>query len=263
MSALGPDHAQWADSLGAYVLGALEPDEWERFEAHLAECPRCIHDVADLRVAADALPMSVPLVSPPPALKGRIMAVVNSEAELLAAAGQRADQPETQTARHDAGDRAPARDAGRAAGRRRRFSAGALGDWLLRPGVALACALLLLAGGAAAGVLLSAGEGTRTVVATTQAPGADVRLEIGEDGATLVARNMPAPPSGRIYQVWLKRPGRDPEPTSALWSTRSDGSAEVAVPGSLDGVEAVLVTDEPAGGSAAPTKPPVISAEPA
>jgi hypothetical protein len=74
---------------------------------------------------------------------------------------------------------------------------------------------------------------------------------------------MPAPPSGRIYQVWLKRPGRDPEPTSVLWSTRSDGSAEVAVPGSLDGVEAVLVTDEPAGGSAAPTKPPVISAEPA
>ena len=39
-----------------------------------------------------------------------------------------------------------------------------------------------------------------------------------------------------------------------LWSTRGDGSAEVAVPGSLDGVEAVLVTDEPAGGSAKPTQ---------
>ena len=259
MSAMGPDHERWADSLGAYLLGALEPDEWERFEAHLAECPRCIHDVADLRVAADALPVSVPLVSPPPALKGRIMAVVNSEAQLLAAAGQRADQPETETARPDAGARAPARDAGR----RRRFGAGALGGWLSRPGVALACALLLLAGGALAGVLLSADEGTRTVVATTQAPGADVQLRIGEDGATLVAKNMPAPPSGRIYQVWLKRPGQDPEPTSALWSTRSDGSAEVAVPGSLDGVEAVLVTDEPAGGSAAPTKSPVITAEPA
>ena len=96
-------------------------------------------------------------------------------------------------------------------------------------------------------MLLSGDEGTRTVVATTQAPGADVRLEIGEDSSTLVAKNMPAPPSGRIYQVWLKRPGQDPEPTSALWSTRSDGSAEVAVPGSLEGVEAVLVTDEPAG----------------
>ena len=45
-----------------------------------------------------------------------------------------------------------------------------------------------------------------------------------------------------------------------LWSTRADGSADVAVPGSLDGVEAVLVTDEPEGGSDVPTKAPVITA---
>ncbi len=45
-----------------------------------------------------------------------------------------------------------------------------------------------------------------------------------------------------------------------LWSTRGDGSAEVAVPGSLEGVEAVLVTDEPPGGSEEPSKPPVITA---
>ena len=96
-------------------------------------------------------------------------------------------------------------------------------------------------------MLLSGGDEARTVVATTEAPGADVRLEIDDDGSTLVAENMPAPPSGRIYQVWLKRPGRDPEPTSVLWSTRGDGSAEVAVPGSLDGVEAVLVTRRAAG----------------
>ena len=100
-----------------------------------------------------------------------------------------------------------------------------------------------------------------TLIAQTRAPDADVRLEIHEDGSMLVAENMPAPPSGRIYQVWLKRPGKDPEPTSVLWSTRGDGSAEVAVPGSLEGVEAVLVTDEPPGGSEEPTKPPVITAE--
>ena len=98
------------------------------------------------------------------------------------------------------------------------------------------------------------------MVAQTQAPGAEVELKVGGDGATLVARNMPAPPAGRIYQVWLKRPGKDPEPTSVLWSTRADGSADVAVPGSLDGVEAVLVTDEPEGGSDVPTKAPVITA---
>ena len=237
----GPDHTQWSDSVGAYLLGALEPDESAGFEQHLAQCEVCAHDVAELKVAADALPVSVPVVSPPPALKDRIMAVVESEAELLAASGRRADEPARP---------APAQ--------RRR---GRWLGWLARPAVALACALLLLAAGALAGVLLSGGDDARTVVATTEPPGADVRLEIGDDNSTLVAQNMPAPPRGRIYQVWLKRPGRDPEPTSVLWSTRTDGSAEVAVPGSLDGVEAVLVTHEPPGGSERPSVDPVISAE--
>jgi len=246
MSTPGPDHAEWADAVGAYLLGALNSEEHAGFEAHLAHCPLCSRDVAELRVAADALPVSVPLVKLPEALKDRIMSVVRSEAELLSAAGSRADVPAEPPARA-------------AAGRGRR----SLAAWFMRPAVAFACALLLLAGGGLAGVLLSGGEDTRTVVAETAAPGADVRLVIGEDGATLVARDMPAPPRGRIYQVWLQRPGSDPVPTAALWSVRSDGTAEVAVPGSLDGVEAVLVTDEPQGGSEAPTKPPVITASPA
>ena len=240
MSAPAPGHAEWADAVGAYLLGALPPDEADGFEAHMHECPLCRRDVEQLRIAAEALPASVPQVSPPPALKDRIMAVVESEAELLAAAGRRADQPDV--------PRTPER-------RRRR-----IGEWLLRPGVALACAAVLLAAGGVAGVLLAGGEDTRTVVAGTQAPDADVRLEIRDDAATLTARNLPAPPRGRIYQVWIKRPGRDPEPTSVLWAPRDDGSAAVAVPGPLDDVEAVLVTDEPAGGSDAPTKPPVITA---
>ena len=231
------DHTQWADSVAVYLLGALEPDEAARFEEHLAGCEQCRRDVAELKVAADALPMSVPGVSPPAALKDRIMSVVEQEAELLSAAGRGADEPP----------------------RERR--SGRLFGWLSRPAVALACALALLAGGGLAGVLLGGGDDGRTVVATTQAPGADVRLEIHEDASTLIAENMPPPPSGRVYQVWLKRPGRDPEPTDVLWSTRHDGSAAVAVPGSLDDVEAVLVTDEPPGGSEEPSTQPVISAD--
>jgi hypothetical protein len=249
MSTPGPDHAKWAEDVGAYLLGALPDDERGGFEAHLESCPVCRREVDDLGVAADALPVSVPLVTPPAELKQRIMTVVRSEAELLAAAGARADAPEGAAARP-----AAPRD-------RRRWSlAGLLG----RPAVALACALaLLVAGGLAGALVAGGGDDTRTVVAQTTARGADVRLEIGGDGARLVARNMPAPPPGRVYQVWLKRPGRDPEPTSVLWSTRKDGSAEAAVPGSLDGVDAVLVTDEPEGGSDVPSKAPVITAVPA
>jgi anti-sigma factor RsiW len=242
MSTPAPDHERWADAVGSYLLGALPPEEREAFAAHLAVCPVCRRDADELAIAADALPISVPPVAPPVALKDRIMAVVESEAELLAAAGEGADTPQRTRAR----------------ARARR---GFLGGWLLRPGVALACAaVLLVAGGVVGALLAGGGEETRTVVADTRAPNANVRLEIHDGASTLVARDMPAPPRGRIYQVWIKRPGRDPEPTSVLWSTRADGSAEVAVPGSLDGVEAVLVTDEPQGGSDVPSTRPIITA---
>ncbi len=196
----------------------------------------CRHDVEELEIAAEALPLSVPSVTPPAALKDRIMAVVDSEAELLAAA---TDEPR----------RAPARP-------RRRF----LSVWSLRPAVALACAAVLLVAGGVIGALLGGGDETRTVVASTTAQGASAELEVGDDDSILVARNLPEPPPGRTYQVWLKRPGQDPEPTSVLWEPRTDGSAQVAVPGSLDDVEAVLVTDEPRGGSDVPTVEPVITA---
>jgi anti-sigma-K factor RskA len=239
MSTPAPGHERWADAVGSYLLGALPPEEREDFAAHLDACPVCRREVEELGVAVDALPISVPPVAPPPALKARIMAVVESEAELLAAAGEHAGEPQRDRARP-----------------RRRF----LGGWLLRPGVALACAaVLLVAGGVVGALLAGGGEETRTVVADTRAAGANVQLEIHDDAATLVARDMPAPPRGRIYQVWIKRPGSDPQPTSVLWSTRQDGSADVAVPGSLDGVEAVLVTDEPQGGSDVPSTAPVIT----
>jgi hypothetical protein len=48
-----------------------------------------------------------------------------------------------------------------------------------------------------------------------------------------------------------------------MWGVREDGSAEVAVPGSLEDVEAVLVTDEPQGGATVPSRAPVITASPA
>ena len=60
--------------------------------------------------------------------------------------------------------------------------------------------------------------------------------------------------------MWLDKGGKTPEPTNALFSTRSDGSASVDVPGSLDGVRAVMVTDEPAGGSDEPTGKLLLSA---
>ena len=198
MTRFGPDHERWGDAVGSYLLGAMPDAELGGFEEHLSECPACRDEVDRLRVAADALPVSVPIVPPPPELKDRIMAVVEAEASLLASAGA-VDRP--------AAAPKPARE-------RRSFF-----GWLSQPAVALACALLLLVGGGIVGGVIAGGGGepaARTLTADTTLPGAKVDLKIGDQGATLVARDMPAPPDGRVYQVWTLKPGGKPVPTTAL-----------------------------------------------
>ena len=236
---IGEGHERWVDAVGAYLLEAMPDDERKSFERHLDSCTICRAEVDSLRVAADALPASVEQLSPPPELRDRIMAIVESEAELLAAAGSRADLPER---------------------RRRRFTLAAL-----RPATALAAVVVVLAVGIVVGGQLGGSDpSTQTITAQVdpgRARGAQVKLVRTGDEAKLVVRGMPAPQGGRVYQVWLKREGRAaPEPTSSLWVPRKDGSASVDVPGSLDDVEAVLVTGEPVGGSDAPTQPPTITA---
>ena len=121
--------------------------------------------------------------------------------------------------------------------------------------------MLLLAAGVAGGVL-AGGSGERTVTAQVAgaAAGAQAKLVVGKDGSQLVMSDFPQPPVGRVYQVWTLRAGQSPQPTNVLWTPLADGSATVSVPGSLDGVQNVLVSTEPRGGSAAPTTMPVVNA---
>jgi len=237
------EHERWADAAGAYVLRAMPEDELREFEAHLADCPDCQAEVDELRPAAEALPVSAMPVSPPPALKARIMVEVEREAELLRAAGSGADRPPV---------------AAKPRGRRSWLS-----GWRLAP---VAAALLAAGALAGVGVATLAGEDARTLTATVdreQAPDTSAELRVTDGEAMLTAERLPAPPSGRVYQVWLMRRGEsDPEPTSTLFMPRRDGSAVAAVPGDVSGYEAVLVTDEPAGGSEAPTRMPVLSVSP-
>jgi len=229
------------ETVASYVLGALPEDEHERFATHLATCDDCQSGVAELQVAADALPLAAAQLVPPPDLKDRIMAVVRSEAHLQSAAETRGDEP------------APAP---RRPWWRRPFLA-------VRPLPAAAAAAVLIALGVVGGVLLSGGESTRTVqgkVEIASAPNARASLQLSNDATKLSVRNMPPPPSGKVYQVWLKRPAQDPTPTTALFRVDSRGSADVEVQrGKLKGVEQVLVTAEPDGGSMKPTSNPVIA----
>ncbi len=77
----------------AYVLGALEDDELHLYRAHLDTCAQCRAEVAELQPVADELPAGVAPAVASGQLRERILASVRAEAELLDAAGERADRP--------------------------------------------------------------------------------------------------------------------------------------------------------------------------
>jgi anti-sigma-K factor RskA len=231
----GPDHEQWEDAAGTYVLEALPDAERAGYEAHLETCPACRAEVADLRVAVEALPVSPPPMLPSPALKARIMAEVEREAALLASAAQPTRTEPSRPKRRWSGFRLP------------------------MPALALACAALIIGLGAG-GVLFGGGDDSRTIPFKSSIPTASAELEMGDDGAIVVANGLPPTPAGKTYMVWIQRPGHAPEPTSALFTPRRDGSATASVTGDMKGVESVLVNTEPVGGSTTPTSDPVLTA---
>jgi anti-sigma-K factor RskA len=228
------------ETAASYVLGALPEDEHLGFVQHLEGCEECRTTVAELQVAVDALPLAATQLAPPPELRDRIMVVVRAEAELQRAA-----------------ESGPAPAPRRRPWWRRRF----LG---LAPLPAAVAASLVIALVVAGGIALTGGDNSRTVmgqVLIASAPKARASLEVSDDATKLTVSGMPAPPAGKVYQVWLKRPAQAPEPTRALFRVDARGDADVEIQrGRLKGIEQVLVTAEPAGGSQAPTSDPVIAA---
>lgn len=226
-----------ADAAAAYVLGALPEAELASYREHLAGCAECMAEVAALQPAADSLALGVPRIEAPPELRARLMAVVDGEAELLCAAGHQADRPDSPRARRRA-----------------------------RLVPALAATAALAAGLAIGALAINPGSSsptrTQTVEATVAAPGYHATAALRKAGARveLIVTGMPAPPPGRIYEIWLERGTRAPQPTDVLFSVTTTGAASVGVPGDLASVSQVLVTSEPLGGSLKPTRPPVIVA---
>ncbi len=228
----GTEHSSETRDCGgdvaAYVLGALEPGEVEAFQAHLETCVVCRDELVAFQHVVDVLPMSAPQHPVPRRLRRRVMRAVNNE---------------------------PKRDP--APGLLPRL-AGLLGP---RPGLALGTglAVLLLAVG---GVLVGGSGGTRTRVYAAQVTGSGTAtVKVTGGHAELIVHHFAPPPAGEIYEVWLGRPNRPPAPTSALFSVTAKGEGDVDVPGNLHGVNLVMVTPEPAGGTRVPTHPAVIRAQ--
>lgn len=232
----GPDHREFSEALGAYALEALPEEENARVREHLAGCRECRAELEWLRASVDALPASVPQIEPPPELKARVMQTVEADAELLRAAGERADRPE----------------------RRRRW-------WSVAPVFATPVRIAAAAGVAVIAVLVlvisSGGPGTRTIQAHITGPaltaGTRASLRVSGAHAQLVVTGLPAPAANHVDELWVQRGSSTPAPAGTF--VVRTGSVEVGR--AVRSGDHVLVTVEPGRGSSAPTTAPFIVAK--
>jgi anti-sigma-K factor RskA len=229
------DPERLEDDLAAYALGALNADETTDLERHVTGCDACSARLRWLQPAIDLLPASVEQRTPPPRLRENLMEAVRGEAA-ASAEPARASKP--------------------------RWWESALG-FAMRPATAMAVAIVLVAG-IGVGYLVRGNDVVEPETTLVKAQPLDsavpvsATLERTGDSATLHVTQMPSLSSDDVYEVWVQRADvMEPRSTFVL---SADGSAEAAVPGPLNGADAVLVTREPRGGSQQPTTEPLLEA---
>lgn len=216
------DHTRWSEDLAAYMLGALEPDEATAVERHLDGCERCREKMRWLEPAVHSLPETVERQEPPKQLRQALMAEVRADA-----------RPEERPARV----------------RSRR--------WILKPAAGFAVVALLVAGvvGYEVGKDDSDGPAASTVV--RQVDGMTVKMVQEGESGTLQLSGVPQIPSDKVLEAWVEREG-EVEAVPALFVPDRHGQAETRI-ADMTGVETVMVTEEPHGGSETPTGEPLMT----
>lgn len=212
------DHTRWSDDLAAYLLGSLDSKEAAQFERHLEGCEHCQEELRWLEPALHSLPEAVERQEPPPQLRAALMAEVYADA-----------RPKPK--------RAPAP--------RRR--------WLLKPAMGFAVLALLVAGIVGYEVGRDGGDdkggGASKIV--RQINGMTVTMIQEGDGGKLELAGVPQPPKDKVFEAWVERDG-EVEAVPALIVPDRHGHAETTI-ADMKGVETLMVTVEPRGGSDTPT----------
>ena len=255
MSATHDEHALAAP----YVLGALDPSERRAFEAHAATCPDCREQVRSLQRVADALARAVPQQTPRAELRARVLRGITDNArpatrERRSWAGARRWLPMAASIALAAGFGAYAWQMqgrlstleARLNDAERRASAAERGTLEARRAADQAQTAM---------AVLAAPDLTRIdLTGQPPAPQATARaLWSRNRGMVFTTANLPAPPAGRVYQVWVVTAHA---PVSAGLLTLDESGRATAVfqtPPDIAPPVAVAVTLEPSGGVPAPT----------
>jgi len=129
--------------------------------------------------------------------------------------------------------------------------------WSWRP--AMAFAVMVLAVAAVAGYEIGKGgggeEGASTVI--SRSDGITVKMVRKGDGGTLRLTGVDQLPPEKVLEAWVQREGKV-EPVPALFVPDREGRASTQIE-DMSGVDTVMVTEEPQGGSQEPTSPPIVT----
>ena len=229
---------RWRDELAAYALDALDDAERVEVERHLAECAECTERLRWLTPAVDVLPATVVQEEPPPALRARLMEVVEAEAP-------RPAQAPTRSWRERLG----------------------LAGLSLRPALAGLAVLLVVAAGVTGYIVRDGDSGPAAESYAARGVGdgklAHGTLEVEGDRGSMTVANLPPTGPGEVYQAWVQD---SPEHggtvhASSVFVVADDGSGTVTIPQGLSRAERVMITREPKGGSEKPHESSVLTAE--
>lgn len=235
------DHEHLEQLVAGYVLGALEPDEAAQVEAHLDACVSCRELARRLARAVGAVPLATERVSPPPRLRAQIL-------EAAAAGGRPVAE-----SRPPRGRLLPLPPL-------RRPTWHVPSRWA---SVALVASLIAFALGAGVGSRM-ARPAVTTTTAQYQLAGsgrlttAQARVFSLQDASLMFVQfsGLPQPNQGRVYELWIIRPGTVPAP-AGTFVPDSDGSKVLVLDRTFRGSAVMAVTSEPGpAGSAAPTEQP-------
>jgi len=243
---------------GPYAMDAISPPDRARFDRHLAGCEDCAREIASLREATARLAAAT-AVTPPPALKARVMAA--AAATRPRPPGQ--EREAVRTWRTGLGSR------GRFGSRRRLGSRGrlALAAGAVAAVAAVAAAVVFgVSNGGMQDQLSQAQASSQQVAAVLTARDATMMTGTVRGGGTVTivmshsmrelvftAAALHALPASRGYELWLIGPAGD-RAVIMLPPARHDMTGPVVASGLRPG-DHVVLTAEPAGGAASPTGP--------
>jgi anti-sigma factor RsiW len=227
----------------AYALDALDAEEREAYERHLAGCERCQGELATMWETTEALAVAATGAEPRPELREQILSAARAEPHVVVPLVPRRSRAVPVLAAA----------AGIAA-----VIALAVGLW----GVGVSSDL---------DEARSALERERATAAVLADPEArSVALEVG-DGRVVVASNGRAvvvldalgpAPEGKTYQLWIAPAGDIAAASSGGLFAGEDAADGTLVEGTVADGDLVAVTVEDEGGVAAPTTDPIVASEP-